>query len=169
MQRNGAYCYNSRSPNLMSTPRKSVLTGEFRPTLDDKGRFTLPALWRKHFEKEDQFLAIPSAAGYVTILPPAEVDKIYDKFADIPITDDEAQEEMSAFFANTQTISFDSAGRMALSDFLSEHVGLKGPKDEVVLVGVMNKFNVFSTERWNETKAKSTAATQRSAMRRFRI
>ena len=153
----------------MSTPRKSVFTGEFRPTLDDKGRFTLPALWRKGFEKEDQFLAVPSAAGFVTILPPAEVEKIYDKFANVPLTDDEAQEEMSAFFASTQTISFDSAGRMALSDFLSEHVGLQGPKDEVVLVGVMNKFNVFSTARWNETKSKSTPATQRTAMRRFGI
>ncbi len=154
---------------FMSTSPKRVLTGEFRPTLDDKGRFTLPAQWRKHFEKDDQFLAIPSSKGYVTVLPPAEVEKIYDKFAEIPLSDDEAQEEISAFFANTQTFSFDATGRMALSDFLCRHAGIKGPKDEVVLVGVMNKFNVFSTERWAETQAKSTAATQRDAMRRFGI
>ncbi len=153
----------------MSSPRKSYLTGQFRHTLDDKGRFTVPSLWRKNFAKEDQFLAIPNPGGYVTILPPAEADKLYDKFAEVPLGDTEAQDEINTFFASTQTLGIDGAGRVALSEFLFEHAGLKGPKDDVVLVGGMNKMNIYSSAHWAATQAKSTSATQRDTMRRFGI
>ncbi|WP_221030984.1 division/cell wall cluster transcriptional repressor MraZ [Actomonas aquatica] len=153
----------------MSSPRKNYFTGQFRHTLDDKGRCTVPSAWRKNFEKEDQFLAIPNPGGYVTVLPPAEADKLYDKFAEVPLGDTEAQDEISTFFASTQAFKFDGAGRLALMESLFSHANLEGPKAEVVLVGGMNKFNIYSSERWAAIQAKSTPATQGNTMRRFGI
>lgn len=153
----------------MSTSGKSYLTGKFRHNLDEKNRVTIPSTWRSLFPKETTFLAIPNMGGYVTVLPPAEADKLYEKFAAVPLSDTEAQDEINAFMANTQAITFDSQGRIALSEDLFTHAGLKGPKQEVVMVGAFNKFNIFSPERWELTAQKSTSATQGDAMRRFGI
>ncbi len=103
------------------------------------------------------------------MLPPEEADKLYDKFAQVPLSDVEAQDEISAFMASTQAFSFDSQGRIQLVDSLFAHAGLKGPKEEVVLVGGFNKFNLYSPERWAIAEQKSSPATQGSVMRRFGI
>ncbi|MCC5023565.1 MAG: mraZ [Candidatus Synoicihabitans palmerolidicus] len=153
----------------MSTAKKQYLTGKFRHNLDDKNRVTVPSAWRNLFEKGTTFLAIPNPGGYVTVLPPVEANKLYEKFAEVPLSDTEAQDEVSAFMANTQAFSFDSQGRIALMESLFEHANLKGPKEEVVLVGGFNKFNIYSPERWAIAEQKSTPSSQGNVMRRFGI
>jgi MraZ protein len=103
------------------------------------------------------------------VLPPEEADKLYNKFAEVPLSDVDAQDEISAFMASTQAFTFDSQGRIALSESLFSHAGLKGPKEEVVLVGGFNKFNLYSPERWAIAEQKSTPARQGDVMRRFGI
>lgn len=153
----------------MSTPSKAYLAGNFRHFLDDKNRVTIPSAWRGLFEKGTSFLAIPNPGGYVSVLPPIEADKLYEKFAGVPLSDTEAQNDINVFMASTQTFSFDSQGRIALTDSLSAHAGLSGPKSEVVLVGGLNKFNIYNAARWAEAEAASNSASQRSVMQRFGI
>ena len=43
----------------MAQAGKSVFTGLFRHTLDDKGRLTIPSGWRHAHAQEDTFLATP--------------------------------------------------------------------------------------------------------------
>lgn len=153
----------------MSTSGKAHLAGIFRHFLDDKNRVTIPSAWRSLYEKDATFLAIPNPAGYVTVLPPLEADKLYDKFAAVPLSDAEAQDDLAAFMASTQSFTFDGQGRIALNESLSAHAGLAGPKGEVVLVGSSNKFNLYSPDRWALVAQKSTASSQGSVMRRFGI
>lgn len=153
----------------MSTPPKAYLAGNFRHGLDDKNRLTIPSSWRSHFEKGTSFLAIPNPGGWVSVLPPIEADKLYEKFAAVPLSDTEAQTDINVFMASTQTFSFDSQGRIALNESLSAHAGLSGPKTEAVLVGGLNKFNVYNAERWDKAQTRSTADSQRSVMERFGI
>ncbi|WED66146.1 division/cell wall cluster transcriptional repressor MraZ [Synoicihabitans lomoniglobus] len=103
------------------------------------------------------------------MLPPVEADKLYDKFAEVPLSDVEAQDEISAFMASTQAFKFDSQGRIALVESLFHHAELKGPKEEVVLVGGFNKFNLYSPARWAIAEQKSTPSSQGNVMRRFGI
>ncbi len=154
---------------LMSTSGKAHLSGLYRHYLDDKNRVTIPSAWRGLFEKDATFLAIPNPAGYASVLPPLEADKLYDKFAAVPLSDAEAQDDISAFMAKTQSFKFDSQGRIGLSETLFSHVGLTGPKEEVVLVGSASKFNIYSPARWALVEVKSTSATQASVMKRFAI
>lgn len=153
----------------MSTSSKAYLAGTFRHFQDDKGRLTVPSAWRGLFAKGTTFLAIPNPGGYISVLPPTEADKLYDKFAAVPLSDTDAQNDISAFMANTQTLSFDSQGRIALNESLSAHGGLADPKSEVVLVGGLNKFNLYNATKWAEVESTSTSASQRSVMQRFGI
>lgn len=153
----------------MSTSGKSNLTGIFRHNLDDKNRVTVPSVWRNLFEKEDTFLAIPNPDGYVTVLPPIEAEKLHDKFSAVPLHDTDGQDAITAFMAKAQAFKFDKQGRIALSDSLFAHVGLSGPKEEVILVGSATKFNLYNPEDWAEREAKNTSATVANVMKRFAI
>lgn len=145
---------------------KPFYTGLFRHTLDDKNRLTIPSSWRSAHGGEDTFLATPNPDGYVSVLPPAEVDKLYEKIAAVPLSDASAQAEIASFFAVTQAFTFDKQGRIALSDPLLRHAGIG---KDAVLSGGLSKFNIYSPERWALTEQKSSSASQADFMRRFGI
>ena len=88
-------------------------TGLFRHTLDDKGRLTIPSAWRGAHAESDAFLATPHPDGYVAVLPPAEVEKLHAKIAQMALSDGAAQDFAARFFAQTQSFSFDKQGRVA--------------------------------------------------------
>jgi MraZ protein len=150
----------------MASPGKPFYTGLFRHTLDDKNRLTIPSAWRAAHEKDATFLAMPNPDGYVSVLPPAEVEKLYEKIAAVPLSDASAQAEIAAFFAIAQAFSFDAQGRIALNEALMRHAGLA---KDVVLNGGFTKFNLYSPQRWSAVEQKSSSASQADFMRRFGI
>jgi MraZ protein len=152
--------------SVMASTGKPFYTGLFRHSLDDKNRLTIPSAWRAAHDKEATFLAVPNPAGYVSVLPPAEVEKLYEKIAAVPLSDAEAQTEVAAFFAIAQTFSFDSQGRIALNEALMKHAGLE---KEVVLNGGFTKFNLYNPQRWAAVEQKSSPSSQADFMRRFGI
>ena len=100
----------------MAQSGKAFYTGLFRHTLDDKFRLTIPSAWRYAHEGDDTFLATPHPDGYVAVLPPAEVEKLHAKIAQVALSDGAGQDFAARFFAQTQTFSFDKSGRVGLED-----------------------------------------------------
>lgn len=134
-------------------------TGNFTHTLDDKGRLTIPSAWRSAHDENETFLAVP-VAGYVAVLPPAEVEKIRGQIATLKLRDATKQASAAKFFSETQAFAFDKAGRVILNADLLERAGIaKG--SEAVLVGSLTKFNIYSPARWKQEQA--VAAAQEAA------
>lgn len=165
MGRNGEKWGVSTSP-AMSTPARILYTGTFRHNLDDKGRLTIPSAWRSAHGDLDQFLATPNPDGYVSVLPPAEVAKLYDKVAAVPMADAEAQAEIAAFFSLAQSFTFDKQGRIALSDALLQHARIT---KEAVLGGSLTKFNIYSPDRWSLVEQRPGAGGAAGFLRRYQI
>jgi MraZ protein len=133
----------------MAQSSTAFYTGLFRHTLDDKGRLTIPSAWRYAHEESDTFLAMP-LAGYIAVLPPAEVVKLHEKISAAKLNDASTQAQAARFFAGTQTFSFDKAGRVILDAELLERAGIKR---DAVLVGSLTKFNIYSPARWKQEHA----------------
>lgn len=150
----------------MTTSTSAVFTGQFRHGLDDKNRLTIPSAWRSAHAPDDVFLAVPNPDGYVSVLPPPEVEKLREKIASVPLSDASAQAGIAAFFASTQSFSFDKQGRVPLGDALLRHAGIA---KDVVLGGAMTKFNIFSPSRWAAMEQATSASAQADFMRRFGI
>jgi MraZ protein len=150
----------------MSLPGRILYTGSFRHNLDDKGRLTIPSAWRTAHTENDEFLATPNPDGYVSVLPPTEVAKLYDKVAQVPMADAEAQAELAAFFALAQAFTFDKQGRIGLSDALLKHAGIA---KEAVLGGSLTKFNIYSPERWTLVEQRPGASNPAGFLRRYQI
>jgi len=150
----------------MAQPGKAFYTGLFRHTLDDKFRLTIPSAWRYAHEDNDTFLATPHPDGYIAVLPPAEVEKLHAKIAQVALSDGAGQDFAARFFAQTQSFSFDKSGRVGLEDTLLEHSGIKR---DAVLVGSLTKFNIYAPERWQKVEARTSGENFGDLMRRMGI
>lgn len=150
----------------MAQAGRPFYTGLFRHTLDDKGRLTIPSAWRYAHAEADTFLATPHPDGYIAILPPAEVDKLYTKFAEQKLSDAAAQAFAARFFSRTQNFSFDKAGRVGFSEDLLKHAGID---KDVVLVGSLTKFNLYNPARWQQEEARTAGENFGDLMRRLDI
>ncbi len=150
----------------MSISGTTFYTGLFRHSLDDKNRVTIPSLWRSTHADGDVFLATCHPSGYIAVLPPAEVDKLREKVSQVPLSDTAGQDFLARFFSTTQAVSFDSQGRMMFNADLLRHAGIG---KEVVLTGTMNKFFVYSPDRWVQATARTESESQLDVMRRVGI
>ena len=148
-----------RKPAKLSTPA-------FSGNLDDKFRLTIPSAWRYAHEEADAFLATPHPDGYIAVLPPAEVEKLHAKIAQVALSDGAGQDFAAKFFAQTQSFSFDKAGRVGLEDALLEHAGIER---EAVLVGSLTKFNIYAPARWQKVEARTSGENFGDLMRRMGI
>ena len=145
---------------------KPFYTGLYRHTLDDKNRLTIPSSWRSAHGESDTFLATPHPDGYVAVLPPAEVEKLHEKIAQKALTDRDAQDAFARFFAATMAFSFDKQGRIALTDELRRHAGIG---KDAVLVGSLNKFSIYSPDRWDKVEQRTSGENFGDLMRRIGI
>ena len=150
----------------MAHPGKAFYTGLFRHALDDKGRITIPSAWRATHAEDDAFLATPHPDCYIAVLPPAEVEKLHAKIAQIALSDGSGQDFAARFFAQTQSFSFDKQGRVGLDAGLLAHAGIA--KDGV-LVGAMSKFNLYAPARWAKVETRTSGENFGDLMRRLGI
>ncbi|MBI5688509.1 MAG: mraZ [Verrucomicrobia bacterium] len=146
----------------MATDGKVYYSGEFHHTLDDKGRLTIPSAWRDGHPEGATFLATPHPDGYIAILPPAQVEALHAKIAAQKLSDARAQAFAARFFSQTQSFSFDKAGRVSLSTALLKHAGIER---EAVLAGGLAKFSIYNPARWAQEMAKSEGEAFGALMR----
>ena len=150
----------------MAQSGKAFYTGLFRHTLDDKGRLTIPSAWRGAHGESDAFLATPHPDGYVAVLPPAEVEKLHAKIAQMALSDGAAQDFSARFFAQTQSFSFDKQGRVGLNADLLKQAGIT---KDAVLVGSLTKFNLYAPGRWEKVETRTSGENFGDIMRRLGI
>ncbi|MES2697875.1 MAG: division/cell wall cluster transcriptional repressor MraZ [Verrucomicrobiota bacterium] len=150
----------------MEPAGKTSFTGNYNHTLDEKGRLTLPSVWRRDFAEEATFLATPHPDGYIAVLPPEEVEKLHAKVSLAKLSDSSAQAFFARFFSQTQSFSFDKAGRIVLSDALLKHAGIT---KDAVLIGSLTKFNIYNPARWQQEEARTAGENFGDLMRRLDI
>jgi MraZ protein len=149
----------------MSFQPKPYYTGAFRHTLDDKNRLTIPSAWRTVHSETDLFLIVP-LAGYLSVLPPADAQKLYDRISAQSLSDTDLQNNAAYFFSKTLSFTFDKSGRVMLTPELCAHAGIV---KDVQLVGSMNKFNLYSPEKWARLQTVSEAQNDSDRLLRMGI
>ena len=120
-----------------------VFTGEYRHTVDGKGRLAVPAKFRGQLEGGavvsrwiDGCLAIHTRAGW---------DELSERVASLPITAADARLFQRAIFAGASEAEFDRQGRILLPAFLRAEAGLEG---EALVIGARAHAEIWSPVRW---------------------
>ena len=125
--------------------------------VDAKGRVSLPADYRaivKELSAEIvcyRSLTSPCIEGCTEDL----LEKLATEIEDSNDFFSETQDDLTnLIFGDAKRFSFDSTGRIVLSDKLLKHAGIK---DTAVFVGKGRKFQIWSPENWEKEEARIRA------------
>ena len=97
----------------------------------------------------DMFVVTKGLDGCLFVYPNDEWENIENKFREIPLTTKDARKFSRFFFAGAADCEVDKQGRVLIPSVLREFAGLN---KEVVLVGVLNRIEIWSKERWQENE-----------------
>jgi MraZ protein len=79
------------------------------------------------------------------VLPPAVVAKLYERISNHIFSDSPAQQLQLKLFSHARQLICDKNGRVNVPELLLKRVGIDR---DVVAVGTMTKFGLWSPERW---------------------
>lgn len=122
-----------------------MFLGQYRHTIDEKGRLTIPARFRDLLEQ----------GAYVTqgleknlmVLTADAFEQLARQTNRSSLTDQTAREFKRLLFSTAERLEPDKNGRILLPQFLREFTGLDG---EVMLVGVGTHFEIWPTDAWEK-------------------
>ena len=136
----------------MSTSRRPIYGGKHQRNLDSKNRLTIPSKWRFDGDTEAVYLALPDPSGCILVLPPKQVDKLYEQIESQQLSDEDAQDFQDAFFSQAVSFGCDKQGRINLPEELLSHSGIA---KEAVIIGRMTSFRIWSGEKWESKDPKA--------------
>lgn len=136
----------------MNTQNIGKFFGEYRHTVDDKGRLTIPSQWRPEIvSTSNDFLALPSLTERsVTVYPPKMIEQLYERFSQISMGDKDGQRAIRRIMSMAHNFACDKQGRINLNEKLIKHASLE---KSVVLLGEASKFKIFDESFYNQLMA----------------
>jgi MraZ protein len=134
-----------------------VFTGEYRHSVDDKGRLAVPAKFRAQLGAGavvsrwlDACLAIHTQTGWADLAA---------KVAALPITDSNARRFSRLIFAGAAEVELDRQGRILLPAFLRDGIGL-GTGADAVIVGSRDHAEIGAPDSWTAYAAQMDDADE---------
>jgi MraZ protein len=146
-------------PAAIKGEEEQMFLGQFRHTIDDKGRLTVPARFRDLLvggayitQGFEQNLMVLTSPGFEAITHRVNLNSI---------TDPTARDLRRLLFSTAAQVEPDSNGRILIPQFLRERNHLDG---EAVLVGVGDYFEIWTPEHW-DTRLDVLMDTEANAQR----
>lgn len=127
-----------------------MFLGEYRHALDDKGRLFIPARFRNR--ENQRFFVTRGLEKCLFAFPEEEWEKQRERVAGMDMMKRDARAFNRFFFSGTAEVICDRQGRINLPQHLLEYAGLA--KDAVV-IGVSNRFEIWSALNWTGYEAES--------------
>jgi MraZ protein len=121
--------------------------GEYEHAIDSKGRLIVPAKFRDAL-KGQQVTALfltRGLDGCLFLFPESEWRLAESRFKQIPFTKGEGRKFNRLFFSGATEVTIDGLGRLLVPKSLKEFAGIK---QQVVVVGVSNRMEIWSKEKW---------------------
>jgi MraZ protein len=133
-----------------------MFQGRFEHNLDDKGRLAVPSAFRKKLEGgADAAATETEATVFVTIsdqclaaYPKAEWEQKLAQIARLNQFDPKVMAFKRIFVGCAQECPIDKAGRILVPSELRRDAGIER---ECLIVGQIEKFEIWSAERWRRT------------------
>jgi MraZ protein len=125
-----------------------MFIGEYRHTLDDKGRVAIPAKLRYSNVGEEEYWVATKGFDHCLFAYPRDewkriVGTIHDRLS---LTKKEDRSFLRMFISPASEQALDKQGRMALSPSLREYAGIER---DVVILGAIKRIEIWSDKNWN--------------------
>jgi len=126
-----------------------LLIGEYEHSIDTKGRLIMPAKLKDDIG--EKFVITKGLDGCLFVYSQKEWQNFEEKLRAFPLTNKDARALMRFFLAGATECEIDKQGRFLIAGNLREFAGLE---KEVVIIGVLNKIEIWSKEKWLEYSEK---------------
>lgn len=120
-----------------------MFMGEYNHTIDAKGRIIVPSKFRESLG--DEFVVTGGLDGCLFVYPNDEWMEFIAQLKNLPGSK-EARQLQRYFLAGAANCEVDKQGRILIPNKLRESAALE---KEIVFVGVLNKIEIWSKERWD--------------------
>ena len=130
-----------------------MFTGEYRHSVDDKGRVAVPVKFRA--ELVGGAMVSKWIDGCLAIFPRPAWDVLAGKASGLQVTDASARTFQRFLFATAFEFELDRQGRLVVPGTLRDYAGLTG--DAVVVVGSSDHLELWSPDRWRTYSAEMDA------------
>jgi MraZ protein len=131
---------------VVKSGKLGMFSGEFGYRIDDKGRVPIPPKFRR--ELEAGIVLSLGQDGCIVAYPIAEWEKIAAKLNSNGSLEQAKMRRLKrAIFATAFPTSIDGQGRISVPVKLRDYAGIES---DVVVVGVNNNLELWSTENWNK-------------------
>ena len=143
----------------ISQPQK-FFAGEFRHTIDEKNRITIPSWWRG--EEAQEFIILPEPQGqFLLVMSPEEFARMSAQVeAHSTLSARDRRVFLRQLHSRAEHGSSDKQGRLVLPPAQCRELGLKG---EVALVGGRGRFEIWNLQKWKRAHEEETATYQHVA------
>ncbi|SHG11429.1 MraZ protein [Desulfacinum infernum DSM 9756] len=116
--------------------------------LDDKGRLRIPTKFREILQEcYTDGLVLAMRKDHLEAYPPEEWEQIEDKLLRKVALNKDVREFVRYFVSSAVECEFDKQGRILIPALHRERAGIN---QEVVLVGVLDSFEIWDTNRWHK-------------------
>jgi MraZ protein len=126
-----------------------MFTGEYRHTVDDKGRLAVPARFRPELAQGAQ--VSKWIDGCAALFPRPDWDELAGKLAALPVTNEGSRSFQRFLFGAAFEVGLDRQGRFVLPAALRTYAGIE---TDVVVVGARNHLEFWSPQTWDQYSAR---------------
>lgn len=125
----------------------------FKHGVDEKRRVQVPAKWLPQKPGIELTLVLwpsQSAGACVRVLPPVQMAKLMQSIDEMPNSDRRKVVLKRIIGGGSAQASVDKSGRICLPEEMAREADLKG---EVMLVGLLDRFEIWNLERYDKVQA----------------
>ncbi|WP_461812273.1 division/cell wall cluster transcriptional repressor MraZ [Faecalimonas sp.] len=122
-----------------------MLMGEFNHSIDAKGRLIIPSKFRE--ELGENFVITKGLDGCLFLYPDSGWKIFEEKLRTLPLTSKDARIFTRFFLGSAVDGGLDKQGRVLISSALRNFADLE---KEVVLVGVLDRVEIWDKAKWEE-------------------
>jgi len=132
--------------------RTNTFVGEHKYALDSKGRINVPAKFRQSLspDSNETFVVTRGLDKCVWIYPLEEWERIEDNLRSLSSLRSKEREFVRQIVRWATPTQYDKQGRIMLP---SQLISMAGLKDQVVIIGMLNKIEVWNPETLDEQHA----------------
>ena len=123
----------------------SMFMGEYRHTVDSKGRLIIPAKFRELLGAE--FVVTRGLDGCLFVYHMDSWGEYVEELKKLPLTDRNARLFKRFLIAGATTCELDRQGRILLPVTLREFADID---KDVLLAGMLDHIEIWNEERWKE-------------------
>jgi MraZ protein len=128
--------------------------------VDEKRRLQVPAKWRPAKENTELTLILwpKSKEGpCLRVLPPKKMADLMRDIDAMPNSDPNKVVLKRFIGSESVQVALDKAGRICLPDAMASAAGIKG---EAILVGLLDRFEIWNPERYEKVRASDAVMAQ---------